>query len=312
MNFCKNLLHFLTCFFCDKALTCSVVAVFSCVGDGVSHLCETALVDKVNDELHFVDTFKVCHFGFVACVNESIEACLHKLCNTAAKNCLFAEEVCFCFFSEACFKNTCSTCADTSRISKSYVLSSAGVVLVNCDKRRNTLTFEVLASYCVTGALRSDHNNVDVLCRLNEVKVDIETVSEAENVAFLHVRSNLSVVNISCKFIGNEHHNYVCCLCRIFNFHYLEVRMCCCKRLSLCIVTGVSSKTNYYVYAGFCEVFRVCVALRTETDNCYCFTVKDRKIAILIIILLNHCCILQYELVIIFLFTAFVVIDYKF
>ena len=222
-----------------------------------------------------MDTFKVSHFGLVACFNECVEARLHKLCNTTTKNCLFTKEVSFSFFSEACFKNTRSTCSDTRSVSQCYVLSSAGVVLIYSDQGRNTLAFEVLRSNRVTGALRSDHYYVDILCGLNEVKVNVKTVSKAKNVAFLHVGSNLLVVNICAKLIGNEHHYYVSGLSCVLNLHNLEVGMCICKRLCLGIVSGVGSETDNYVYTRFSEILGMRVALRTKADNCYCFTVKD-------------------------------------
>ena len=53
LDFSQNLLHFFSCIFCDQSLACSVVTVFSSVGDGVSHLVETAFVDQVYDQLHF-------------------------------------------------------------------------------------------------------------------------------------------------------------------------------------------------------------------------------------------------------------------
>ena len=46
-------------------------------------------VDEVDDQLHLVDTFKVCHFRLISRFYESIKTCLHQLAYSSAANCLF-------------------------------------------------------------------------------------------------------------------------------------------------------------------------------------------------------------------------------
>ena len=55
------------------------------------------------------------------------------------------------------------------RDSKSIVLSVAGSVRIYGDKASNSLAFNILASYSVTRALRSDHDNVQIISRCNPV-----------------------------------------------------------------------------------------------------------------------------------------------
>ena len=243
-----------------------------------------------------MDTLKVCHLGLVACVYESFKSSLHKLGYAAAKNCLLTKEVGFSFLSEGGFKDTCSACTDTASVCESVVLSLTGVVLVYSDERRNALALLVLCSNGVTGALGSYHDNIDVLLGLNEAVVDIEAVSEHKNVAVLHVRSNLSVVNVSCKLIGNEHHNDVCSLCCILNLHNLEVGVLLSESCCLLPVAATLTKTYYNVASALCEVHRVSMSLATESDNCYGFVLYKGKITIGVIILVNHFFVLLWSM----------------
>ena len=235
-----------------------------------------------------MNALEVCHLGLIACLNESVKTCLHKLGNTAAKNCLFAEEVGLSLFSEACLKDTCSACANAASVCKCVVLSLAGIVLMNSDKAGNALSLNVLASYGVSGALGSYHDNVDILSRLNEVEVDVKSVSEHKNVAILHMRSNLLVVDICSELIGNEHHYDISSLCSLFNLHHLEVGVSSCEVSSLLPMSASLAQTDDYVAAALSKVHGMCVTLATEADNGNGLAVEQGNIAIRIIILSDH------------------------
>ncbi len=93
LNIGQDLLHCFLGLFGDQLRTGDVIAVLSSVGDGVSHACETGLVDQVNDQLHLMDALEVSVSRIVASLNQSLETSLHQSANAAAENCLLAEEV---------------------------------------------------------------------------------------------------------------------------------------------------------------------------------------------------------------------------
>ncbi len=73
---------------------------------------EAALVDQVNDQLHLVAGLKVCHLGLVASLNQRIEACVDQLADTAAQNCLLAEQVGLSLLLEGGLQDACTASAD--------------------------------------------------------------------------------------------------------------------------------------------------------------------------------------------------------
>ena len=113
LNIGKYLLHSLLGFLGDNLRTCDVVAVFSGVGDGVTHTLKAALVDKVNDKLHFVDTLEVSVSWVVASLNEGLKARLHKGANAAAENRLLAEQIGLGLGAEGGLKHARASAADT-------------------------------------------------------------------------------------------------------------------------------------------------------------------------------------------------------
>jgi hypothetical protein len=64
--------------------------------------------------------------------------------------------------------------------------------------------------------------------------------------------------------------------------------MSCGKVSSLLPMSASLAETYNYVAAALCEVHRVRVSLASKADNCYGLTVKQRDIAVRIIILSNH------------------------
>ena len=91
-----------------------------------------------------MDTLKVSISWVITGIAKCFKTCLHKCANTAAKNSLFTEEVCFCFCSECCFKNAGSCTADTECICKCEILSLTCSILLNSNEARYTLTNLIL------------------------------------------------------------------------------------------------------------------------------------------------------------------------
>ena len=278
LNILQNLLHRLLRFFGDDLRAGHIVAVFSRVGYRISHTFEAALINKVNDELHFVDTFKVRVSGIVASFYKRFKACLHKRANAAAKNRLFTEKVGFRFRTEVGFENARSRAADTSRVSKTDFKCVARSVLFYCDQARNAFAYLIFATYRMTRALGRYHDNVYVLRGLNAAEMDIEAVRKCKRLTFGKVGFNAFFVKLRLLFVVDKDHDEVR-FCSSFrsghNFHALRFRFC--PALAALV------KTNDYVHARILQVERVRVTLRTVADDCYRLAVKLVQITILLI-----------------------------
>src|SRR5690606_24796273 len=147
-----------------------------------------AFIDQVNDELHFMQAFKVCHLRRISSFNQRFEASLDQRAYAAAKYSLLAEQVCFCFFLKGCFKYAGTCTADPLRICKTDRLRIASSVLCDCDEPWNAEAFNICATYEMSWRFRSDEQNVCV-CRCHDLsKVNVEAVGEHKCCTLLHVR----------------------------------------------------------------------------------------------------------------------------
>ena len=90
----------------DDARAAGQVAVFSGVGDGVAHVGDAALVDEVDDQLHFVQALEVGHLGGVAGLHQGLEAVLDQGGQAATKDHLLTKEVGLALLAEAGLDDT--------------------------------------------------------------------------------------------------------------------------------------------------------------------------------------------------------------
>ena len=84
----------------------------------------------------------------------------------------------------------------------------------------------------MSGSLRSDHDNINILRGNDAAEVDIEAVSESKCLALCQVRSDLLLINSSLLLIGDKDHDDVASLSSIGNAHYLKT---CSLSLSLAL-----------------------------------------------------------------------------
>src|SRR5690606_23548314 len=100
----EDLPHFLPGLLGYDPLAGHIVAVFGRIADGVPHVREPALVDEVNDQLHFMDALEICDLRLVTGLDECFEPCLHQFRDPAAEHCLLSEKVSLGLFPEGGLK----------------------------------------------------------------------------------------------------------------------------------------------------------------------------------------------------------------
>ena len=259
LNFSKDLLHFFSGVFRDDSLPGYIVPVFRCVGYGVTHHFKSAAVDQVHDQLHFVNTFEIGHFWLVSGFYQGIESGLHQLGYAAAEDGLLTKQVGFGFFFKGGFQDTGSSGSDSRCISQGIILGFAGFILMDSNQAGNALAFQVLASDRMAGPFGGYHDDVQELGRLNLAVMDVEAVGKHQNVAFLHVLSNLTVVNLCCHFVGYQHHDKITGLGRFFHFCYLQSCFLC-----LFPAGGILPETYDHFNAAVLQVLCMGMALASE------------------------------------------------
>ena len=261
----EDLLHSFSGLICDDLGTCDIVAVLSCVGDGISHSCETGLIDQVDDQLHLVYALEICVAGIVACLYQSLETCLHQSADAAAEDSLLAEQIGLGLCPESGLKDTCAGSADTCAIGKSLVQSLARSILIYSDEGRSSLACLVLAADSVSGSLGSDHCDVNICRRLDQTEMNVEAVSKHEHIAGLEVGLDVLLVHSCLLLIVDQDHDdvrHLSCLSSIVNRESLS--------LSLSLGLGSLIKAYDNIASGLLEVECMRMTLAAVADNCDC------------------------------------------
>ena len=230
-----------------------------------------------------MDALKICHLGSIARLDERLETGLHQSGHAAAENSLLAEQIGLGLLAERSLQDTRTAGADTGSICQRVVLRLTAVILIDRDQAGNTLALDILRTYGMTRTLRGDHDDVDILLRNDAVEVDVETVCKHQDVAFLHVRSDLVIIDISGDFIGNEHHDDVGSLRSFLDFHNGQA-----GSFSLSDARAGGTKTDDDVHAALLQVLRMRMTLAAVTHDGHGLSVQQSQITIRIIILRDH------------------------
>ena len=85
----------------------------------------------------------------------------------------------------------------------------AAGVLVDGDEARHAAAALVFRAHGMAGALRRDHQDVEIGARLDEVEMDVEAVREHQRRALLHVGREFVAVDVRLQFVGGQHHHHV-------------------------------------------------------------------------------------------------------
>ena len=146
---------------------------------------------------------------------------------------------------------------------------------------------ERIAADDVTGALGSDHDNVNVLRSSDGLEVDVEAVCKGQCLALGHVGSNLGVVDIGAQLIGHQHHDNIAGLGSLFHLHDLEVVMGGSELRSLCPVSRTLAQADHNVDAALSQILRVCMTLAAEADDSDGLAVQHAEVAVGIVVFLD-------------------------
>ena len=84
----------------DDARAGLIFAKLGRVRNRVVHVGDAALVDQIDDELHFVQTFEVGHLRRVACFDQRFKAGTNEFDEATAQHGLLAEEIGLALFLE--------------------------------------------------------------------------------------------------------------------------------------------------------------------------------------------------------------------
>src|SRR5690606_12453301 len=217
LDILEDTLHRLLRLFGDDLRAGDVVTVLGRVGNDLTHVRETTLVDEVDDQLHLVDALEVGALRLVPSLDQRLEASLHQRRHATAEHGLLAEEVGLGFFLECGLEHAGHQAADATCVGQGLLLGIAAGVLMHRDKARNTDALLEELAHALARGLRRDHRDVDVVRRNDRLEVDREAMGEHERLARRQVRGNALFVDRLLLVVGHEHHDHIGLLSGLFD-----------------------------------------------------------------------------------------------
>ena len=226
-----------------------------------------------------MDALEVGVFRGIPGLDQRLEARGHQGGDTAAEDALFAEQVGLGLDLEGGLEDTRSCAADAGRVGQAVIQRMAGVVLINRDQVGDAVAFEVFRTDGVAGALRGDHDDVDVCGRDDLLEVDVKAVGERQGLPFGQVGGDVLLVHIRLLLVGDQDHDDVGCLGRFRHGHDGQTGLS-----GLLRGLGAFVKADDDVDARVAQVQRMGVALGAEADNGNLFAVEGVDVTVFLII----------------------------
>ena len=153
---------------------------------------------------------------------------------------------------------------------------------MHSHERWNAATLRVGATHSMARCLRSDHHDIDIVTRHNLAVVHVKTVCKRERCTRLNVCMDAFTIDLSDIFVGQEHHDEICCFDCLSDFSDFQARIS-----SFFPRRAVFTQTNDNFNARLMQVQCMCVTLRTVTNNRNGLTFDQGQITIFIVINLH-------------------------
>jgi len=275
LNVLEGALHALLHGGVDDLRADNDVPVLRGLGDREAHAADPGLIDHVDDQLKLVQNLEIGHLGLVSSLDQRLESGLNKCCGTTTENGLLAEEIGLGLFLEGGLEDAAACAADALGPGEGGLFGIAALVLVDGDEGGDTLSFLVLAADGVTGALGSDHDNVNMLGRLDRLEVDREAVAEEESVTRVEIWGDILLIDLRDCEIGNSHKDHVGLLDCIGRVKNLETEF---LGDSSALALGVEADDD--LDAALLEVEGMGVSLGTEADHGTGFSLEELQVGI--------------------------------
>jgi hypothetical protein len=134
----------------------------------------------------------------------------------------------------------------------------------------------------VTGPLRRDHADGDVGRRLDQIEVDIETMTEEQGIAVFEIRLDVAGEDLGLRGIGSQQHDDVGPLGDLGGCVDLQALLG-----HLLPRLGTFLEADLYLDAGVAQRKRMRMALAAVADDTDLATLDDRQVRVVVIEHLN-------------------------
>lgn len=131
----------------------------------------------------------------------------------------------------------------------------------------------------MAGALGGDHDAVNTLGRNDLLEMNVEAVTEGNDVTLFKMRQNLSSKDISLMLVGQQDHDHISLLGSVSYGHGFETVF-----LGEIVVRSAGTLGNNDIDAGITQVLSMGMPLTAVTDNGHGFVFQQAQICIFLII----------------------------
>ena len=260
-----------------------VLAELGGVGDGVVHGSHAALVDEVDDELHLMDALEVGVLGLVTGLHQGLKAAAHQIHNTAAENCLLAEQVGLGLIVHGGLHDAGAGAADTGDVGQGNVIGLAGGILLHGNQAGHALACHILGTNRVAGALGRSHEHVHVGGRHDLLIADIEAMGKGNGLALGQIGGDILLIHIGLGLVVDQNHDDIGSLGGLGDGHDREAVL-----FRHGPGLAALAQANNDVAAAVTQIQCMGMALGTVTDDGDLLAVQLAQIAVLLIIHFCH------------------------
>ena len=162
LNLGEDSLHFLLGLIRNQARSASQTTIFRSVRHGVPHVGHPTLVEQVDNQFEFVQTFEIGHFRCIAGFHQGLKTRLHQRGSTTTQHSLLTKQIRFSFFTEVGFDNSGTPTTIGTGIRQCNVFGLTRRILGNRDQAGNTATRHVRGAYGMTRTFGCNHDHIQI------------------------------------------------------------------------------------------------------------------------------------------------------
>ena len=224
-----------------------------------------------------MENLEVGHLGLVSGFHEGFKSCLDQCRGAAAENGLLAEKIGLGLFLEGGLENSRACAADALGPCEGGLLGFAALVLIDGDEGGDALAFLILAADRMTGALRRNHDDVDVLRRLDRLEVNGKSVTEEQGMTGVEIRCDVLLVDLGDGEVGNGNEDHISLLYGLGSVKNFEAEL---LGDSAALALGIETYDD--LDSALLEIEGMSVSLGTKADNGAGFSLEELQIGIFV------------------------------
>ena len=225
-----------------------------------------------------MEALEIRHLRLVASLDQDVEAGHDQVLEATTEHCLLTEQVGDSLGLEGGRDNASACATDCGSVGQRKLTAVALRILLHGDQARHTLAVGEGATHQVARTLRGNHADGDVVCRLDQAEMDVQTMPKEQGVAVLQVRLDVLFEDLGLGGIRGEQHDHVSpCSCLSIRLHIKA------GLAGLFCGLGAVAKANNHLDAGLAQVLSVRVTLGAVADDCNLLALDQGQVCVLVV-----------------------------